>query len=101
MVKASGYWTWWNQYGSAPIETCIQRVKQLGAQGGGGVITKAGYWTEFEMFKAAGVRVGGATRLRVPTHVPGRGLVRVPGCARRAPLPAVSTGAAALRRRHD
>ena len=56
--KAAGFLTWWNQYGSAPIETCIQRVKQLGAQGGGGVITKAGYWTEFEMFKAAGVRVG-------------------------------------------
>lgn len=52
-MKAEGFWSWWNQYGSVPLNVCVQRAKQLQY----GVIVKHGYWTQFNAFKAAGVPV--------------------------------------------
>ena len=52
-MKAAGAWTWWNEYGSVPLDACVQRVVDAGI----GVIVKAGYWHEFEGFKKAGVPV--------------------------------------------
>ncbi len=53
-MKADGFWTWWNQFGSVPLNQCVQRAKLLR---GGGVIVKHGYWTQFNTFKNAGIPV--------------------------------------------
>ena len=52
-MKAEGYWTWWNQYGSVSLRDCVQRAKELNQ----GVIVKWGYWQEFDAFKNAGIPV--------------------------------------------
>lgn len=52
-MKADGFWSWWNQYGSVPLNVCVERAKQLQH----GVIVKWGFWTAFDAFKAAGVPV--------------------------------------------
>ena len=53
-MKADGFWSFWNQYGSVPLNVCVERAKQLQR----GVIVKHGFWTAFDAFKAAGVPVG-------------------------------------------
>lgn len=52
-MKADGFWSFWNQYGSVPLNVCVERAKQLQR----GVIVKHGFWTAFDAFKAAGVPV--------------------------------------------
>lgn len=52
-MKAEGFWSFWNQYGSVPLNVCVERAKQLQH----GVIVKHGFWTAFDAFKAAGVPV--------------------------------------------
>lgn len=51
-MKAAGFWTWWNQYGTVPFETVARRATQCA-----GIITKAGYWEQLEAFKNAGAAV--------------------------------------------
>ena len=52
-MKAKGYWTFWNQYGSVALAQCVTRAKELNQ----GVIVKANYWTAFNTFKNAGIPV--------------------------------------------
>ena len=54
-MKAAGLWSWWNQYGSVRLADCVRRARQM--EGQGGVIVKANYWTAFNAFKNAGIRV--------------------------------------------
>ena len=48
-MKAAGPWAWWNQYGSVPLSKCLERAKDVR-----GVIVKAGWWHEFDEFRAVG-----------------------------------------------
>lgn len=52
-MKAAGFWSWWNSFGTVPLETCVDRAKRLN----GGVIVKWGYWEAFNAFRQAGVPV--------------------------------------------
>lgn len=51
-MRAEGYWTWWNQYGSESVVTCIQRVKAAGVAG---VIVKHGFSSVVAAFGNAGI----------------------------------------------
>lgn len=51
-MKAAGWWTWWNQYGSVPLGECVERARRTA-----GVIVKANYWPQMELFRAAGIPV--------------------------------------------
>lgn len=52
-MKAAGWGTWWNQYGSVPLDQCVARARGLDF-----VVVKHGYWRAFDAFRAAGLRVG-------------------------------------------
>lgn len=52
MVLAAGRWAWWNQYGSVPIEGCVERVRRARLDG---VIVKWRYTSAREAFVRAGI----------------------------------------------
>ena len=52
MSLAIGRWTWWNQYGSVPIEACVQRAQDARLAG---VIVKWGYALAQAAFAQAGI----------------------------------------------
>ncbi len=52
-MKAKGYWSWWNQFGSVPLAQCVTRARELNQ----GVVVKANFWTAFNAFKNAGIPV--------------------------------------------
>lgn len=61
-MKAVGYGTWWNQYGSQDLGLVIARARQTGF-----IITKWGFWTQFDAFRRAGLRIG-IERYSYPTQ---------------------------------
>ncbi|MEX2158230.1 MAG: hypothetical protein WEB04_02405 [Dehalococcoidia bacterium] len=65
VVFAASRWAWWNQYGSGPIDACVERVRRARLDG---VIVKWGYTSAREAFARAGV--AWATERYVYPHQP-------------------------------
>jgi hypothetical protein len=52
VVAAAGRWSWWNQYGSVPLDVCVRRAKEGRLAG---VIVKQGYPDVRRAFVDAGI----------------------------------------------
>lgn len=62
-MKAAGKWTWWNPFGTVPLETCVRRCQEAGI----GCIVKANYNSVLQAFQDGGVRTA-IERYCYPDH---------------------------------